>query len=266
MVAKILDEILEHKKYEIQNARKKLSLANLYELIDSSRDDVRDFGGKLQRLSDSKEYALIAEIKKASPSKGLICADFDPQKLALAYQNGGAACLSVLTDERFFQGSGTHLKQARAAVSLPVLRKDFMLDPYQILESRTLGADCILLIMACLSQSQAEELESAAMELGMAVLIEVHNCDELKKGLTLHSPLVGINNRDLRDFTVDIKRTLTLRDNIPDTRCVISESGISSSEDLAFLAESEVYCFLVGESLMCKQDVQKATENFLKRS
>jgi len=224
----------------------------------------RGFAHALQTKVEIGEYGLIAEIKKASPSKGLIRKNFNSKALARAYQAGGAACLSVLTDEPYFQGSDRYLLEARGAVDLPVLRKDFMLDPYQIVESRALGADCILLIMAALENTKAQEMEAQAMELGMDVLIEVHSAEELERALALKSPLLGINNRNLKTLFVDISTTEILAGLVPDSRQLISESGLSSPKDLARMANSGAKRFLIGETLMRQVDVETATKNLLR--
>lgn len=214
----------------------------------------RDFVGAIRTKIAANQPAVIAEIKKASPSKGVMREDFRPAEIAATYAAHGAACLSVLTDELYFQGSPEYLKQARAACDIPVLRKDFMIDPYQVYEARAMGADCILLIAAALSLPRMRELETIAQDLGMAVLVEVHDGDELDLALQLETPLVGINNRNLRTFDVTLDTTLGLLSRIPQDRIVVTESGIFTPEDVALMRRHHVDTFLVGEAFMRQPD------------
>jgi indole-3-glycerol phosphate synthase len=223
----------------------------------------RGFGQALMEATASGRFGLVAEIKKASPSGGLIRADFDPAALARGYAAGGATCLSVLTDAPHFQGSPAHLQVARAATRLPVLRKDFILDPWQIYESRAMGADCILLIMAALGDEQAVELEMLARALDLDVLVEVHNVDELVRALGMQTKLIGINNRDLKTLKTDLNTTLQLAPMVPPDRFLIGESGIRTHADVLQLGALGVHCFLVGEALMRQPDVEAATRTLL---
>ncbi len=258
----VLARICVDKRALVATRRRKKGLSEV-EAQAKAAPAPRGFARALQARADAGAYGLICEIKKASPSKGLIRADFDPPVLARAYAAGGATCLSVLTDTPYFQGRDEDLGAAREAVQLPVLRKDFMLDPYQIVESRALGADCVLLILAALVDSQAAELEAAAQELGMDVLLEVHDGAELDRALALRAPLVGINNRNLKTLEVDLSTAETLAPLVSPERLVVAESGLHGPADLARLSAAGAAAFLVGESLMRQPDVTAATAALL---
>ena len=249
-VPTVLEKILARKVQEVAERSARVSLAEL-ERMAAQADPVRGFANALLAQAKLKQPAVIAEIKKASPSKGVIREDFVPADIARSYEAGGATCLSVLTDIDFFQGADSYLQLARAACALPVIRKDFMIDPYQIVEARALGADCVLLIVSALDDVKMAELASVAKGVGLDVLVEVHDGDELERALkTLDTPLVGINNRNLHTFDVSLETTLDLLPRVPRDRLVITESGILNRADVELMEISEVYSFLVGEAFM----------------
>jgi len=248
---------------ETRRRQAEMPLAQIKAKVTAQRDRPRNFGLALKEKVADGSFGLIAEVKKASPSAGLIRPEFDPAGLAQIYAEAGATCLSVLTDEPFFQGSPAHLKAAREAVTLPVLRKDFILDPWQVYESRLMGADCILLIMAALTDTLARELEDLARALDMDVLVEVHNRRELDRALGLQTQLIGINNRNLKTLRTDLKTTAELAPLVPSDRFLISESGIRTHADVVWLCEAGARCFLVGESLLKQPDLGAATRKLL---
>ena len=258
----ILDDITRYKRREIIDAREQKPIS-VVEKQARAADKPRGFLSRLLEARKLKQLALIGEVKKASPSKGLIRADFDPASIAAAYEQGGATCLSILTDAPSFQGAPDFLTSARAATTLPVLRKDFMLDPYQVVEARAWGADCILLILACVDDREARDLISSATEWNLDVLVEVHDERELDRALALDTKMIGINNRDLNTFVTDIRVTERLMPRVPPSKLLVAESGISSHQDLRQLEELGVTTFLVGESLMRQPDIAAATRRLL---
>ncbi|TCP12439.1 indole-3-glycerol phosphate synthase [Crenobacter luteus] len=257
----ILNKILATKREEVASAKLKTPLAAVRAEAEARRD-ARDFVGAIRAKHAAGAAAVIAEVKKASPSKGVIRADFDPAAIAASYEAGGAACLSVLTDAPYFQGSPDYLQAARAACALPALRKDFMVDAYQVYEARAMGADAILLIAAALPLAQMQDFEALARELGLAVLVEVHNAEELDAALQLQTPLVGVNNRNLRTFDVSLQTTLDLLPQIGDDRIVVTESGILKPEDVALMRDHAVHTFLVGEAFMRETEPGAALKRF----
>jgi len=262
-VADILEKIVEVKHQEVQAARKRKSLEAVRADAEA-RVLTRDFLGAMRSKVAAGQAAVIAEVKKASPSKGVLRPDFIAADIAQSYAEHGAACLSVLTDQSFFQGCADYLKQARASCDLPVLRKDFMVDAYQIYESRAMGADCILLIAACLDDAQMRDLEAIALSLNMAVLIEVHDGAELDRALALRSPLLGINNRNLKTFEVSLDTTLGLQARVPADRLLVTESGITSAADVQRMRQTGINAFLVGEAFMRADEPGLALEQLFR--
>ena len=256
-----LTQICEEKRVYVEACKSRIPVSSLQAMVKNG-PETRGF---LEALSHSSRdsYGLIAEIKKASPSAGLIRQGFDPKGLAKQYQLGGATCLSVLTDTPYFQGEDEHLTIARSATDIPVLRKDFIIDPYQVIEARAIGADCILLIMAQLDIGLARELEALALELEMDVLIEIHSAEELNQAMKLKSRLIGINNRNLKTLKTDISTTVQLAPMVPSDYLLVCESGLKTASDLALMAKSGPRCFLIGEALMCQSDVQAAVKKIL---
>ena len=257
----ILKRIVARKREEIDESMSRISIERMIELTKFS-DNTRGFYNALATKTNNRQNAIIAEIKKASPSKGVLCDNFDPVEIAKSYENGGATCLSVLTDRDFFQGDPQNLIKARAAVSIPVIRKDFIIHPYQVYESRAMGADCILLIVSCLKDEDLKSLSDLAISLSMDVLVEAHDLGELKRALKLELPMIGINNRNLRSFDVDLRTTIDLLEEIGDDKLVITESGIKSRNDVALMHKNNVYGFLVGEAFMRQSDPGKELKEF----
>jgi indole-3-glycerol phosphate synthase len=249
----ILKKIVARKLQEINQRSQTVSIENLQEQLDQD-DPSRGFVAALENALESGSAGVIAEIKKASPSKGILRENFNPAEIARSYAQHGASCLSVLTDIVFFQGSDEYLKEARGACALPVIRKDFIVDPYQVYEARAIGADCILLIVSCLEDTQMLQLNTLAHELGMDVLVEVHDINELKRALPLGNKLIGINNRNLRTFEVSLDTTLSMLDSIPADRLVVTESGIHAPSDVSLMRKHNVNAFLVGEAFMRAED------------
>lgn len=260
-MSSILNEIAAYKREWVNGCKGVISEQTL--LQRAKELEPLDYAGALQQKIAAKENAVIAEVKKASPSKGVIRADFHPVEIAKAYESNGATCLSVLTDVKYFQGDDQFVRDIRSAVNIPILRKDFMLDPYQIIEARAMGASCILLIMAMIDDVLAKELCATAIEQGLSVLPEVHNAEELERAMDLPTPLLGINNRNLHTFDITLQTTLELLDQIPPERTVITESGIFTHDDIKLMNKHNVYGFLVGESLMRQQDPGEALRNLL---
>jgi len=259
----ILEQIYQDKLIEIRNKKKLVSAQEICSQIKCGKVVLQNFAAAIEEKLHQKQTAIIAEVKKASPSKGIIRADFDPVAIAKTYQENGAACLSVLTDEKYFMGSNEYLSAIRQVVTLPILRKDFIVDSYQILESKLIGADCILLIMAMLDEKQAIDLEQAALEIGLSVLIEIHDENDLQKALKLKSRLIGINNRDLKTFEISLEVSKKIAPKIPQDKIIICESGIFTKADILEMQKIGINSFLIGESLMRQDDIGLALRGLL---
>ncbi len=259
----ILEEIYQHKLIEVRERKKQMSVQEICAQI-KCLEKPKDFFSALQKKSEKNEIALICEVKKASPSHGLIREDFNHLEIAKAYVEGGATCLSVLTDEKYFMGKNQYLQEVRQSCDLPILRKEFMVDPYQIYEAKMLGADCILLIVAMLNNAQLRELEQCAFDSGLSVLIEIHNEAELQRASRMKSKLIGINNRDLKTLKVNLETSLFLSEMIPTDYVLVSESGIKSSVDIEILQQAGINCFLIGEHFMRQKNITKAVQDIFK--
>jgi len=262
-MSSILNEIAAYKRGWVAECKARVSEAELLAL--AAPKQPLGFAEALATATRAKQNAVIAEVKKASPSKGIIRADFEPVQIARAYEAGGATCLSVLTDVKYFQGADAYVTSIRDAVSLPILRKDFMLDPYQVIEARAMGADAVLIILAMVDDTLAAELAAAAKEQGLSILPEVHNAAELERALKIDTPLVGINNRDLHTFATSLDTTLQLLGNIPTDKTVITESGIFTTDDVRLMNDAGVYGFLIGESLMRQSDPGAALSQLIRK-
>jgi indole-3-glycerol phosphate synthase len=259
----ILEQIYQDKLIEVRNKKKQISAQEICAKIKCGVVHRKNFIAAIEAKLKQNQTAIIAEVKKASPSKGIIRADFEPVAIAKAYEQNGAACLSVLTDEKYFMGKNEYLSAIRKAVDLPILRKDFMVDSYQILESKQIGADCILLIMAMLDEKQAIDLEQAAMEIGLSVLIEIHDEEDLRKALKLKSRLIGVNNRNLKTFEISLQVSKDLAPQIPADKIIICESGIFTKDDISQMQKIGIGSFLIGESLMRGQDIGLSLRNLI---
>ena len=261
----ILEEIYQHKLVEVRNKKKSVDLKEICSQL-KCQDKVpneRNFFEALKKKDDAGQTALICEIKKASPSKGLIREDFNPVEIAKIYENSGATCMSILTDEKYFSGCDEYLANTRKTSNLPLLRKEFIVDSYQIYEAKLLGANCILLIVAMLKDEKLHELEKCALDLGLSVLIEVHNEEEMHRALKMQSKLIGINNRNLKTMKVDLQTSIDLANLVPDTHVLVAESGINSIQDIEKLKKAGINCFLIGEHFMRQEDIAKAVKTFL---
>lgn len=259
----ILEQIFQDKKIEVRNCKKILPLDEICSKMKANPRKPKDFTLAIKNQITDKKTAIIAEIKKASPSKGIIRNDFDPVKIAKIYEENGATCISVLTDEKYFMGKSEYLKQVRQTVELPILRKEFIVDPYQIYEAKMLGADCILLIMAMIDLKTALEFEKIANDIGLSVLVEVHDKEELDLALNLKTKLVGINNRNLKTLKVDINTSRELVKFMPEDKIVVCESGISTIDEINLMKQSKINSFLIGESLMRQDNIAKALSDLL---